>query len=89
MIPVNDFYMFTVMTLGVHSHQEEIRGLKPTQAHCSLQSPFCGSVGFYTGLGLPIYALLLGMVQGWELDGTILLGPFQFILFCDSLIVSC
>lgn len=40
MIPVNGLFMFTAMTLGVHSYPEEIHGLKPPQAHCSLQSSF-------------------------------------------------
>lgn len=62
MIAVNGVLMLTVMMLGVHSHQEEIHGLKPAQAHCTLQSPFHGLVGFYTGLGLAMYAVLLGMV---------------------------
>lgn len=62
MISVDGLFMFTDMTLGVHNHQEEIHGLKPVQTHCSPQSPFHGLLGFYTGLGLAMYALLLGVV---------------------------
>lgn len=47
MIPVNGVFMLTVVTLAVHSHQEEIHGLKPAQAHCSLQSLFHGLVGWF------------------------------------------
>lgn len=43
--PVNGTYKCTVMTHSVPSHQEEIHGLKPTQAHSFYW------LGFFFALG--------------------------------------
>lgn len=47
-ISITGLYMFTIMALGIPSHQEEILNMNPAQAHCHLQSSFCGLFSFYT-----------------------------------------
>ena len=47
MIPITSLYnMFIVTTLGIPGNWEEICGLKPGQARCSLQNAFARCLAF-------------------------------------------